>query len=861
MRLITFILHLSITLIYVSTLSGQRFSCDGQLLIATYDGVSTRISRPVSIPFNPPFLSPFVKYTNQSFDALGFNAKDNYIYGVQQNSNVIVKLKKNSSFEIVGAVSIVDTLKSNAGDCTPEGLYLCHDYTLNQILVFDVVDGFELLNRVDLFWDTSSSNSGSFKTRIFDFAIDPKNPTVAYAYQGTFDHPSLAPPETRGFLLRINIDFDDPNLGMVTPVRAIDKNAVSHLGGLVFDSQSNLLAFGSSSSGVNPPQDRLYSINVSSSNTSQLLVNNYEATYSDGCSCPYSFSFTNQVPLTGIYCNNDLKKFTLTIENNAFVAVDNVILTDTFPDGMIIEEISSTFIGNISAGTGLGSNILEISGLKIPGKSKVKIELKVRTIDAKVGATYNQAFLRNLPARFEGDMGSDQLGSPEIGDPSLYSICGRELEDVSWEIILATNCIEANNGKIIFTSEQFFEGQGFEIGLRNKIGWEEMITQVVIDADNSFTVDSVSPGDYQLFSLRSLSENCSLVLEDTTILVEAPNDLIVLEAMTNSPICQGETLLLDGEVTPEGNIRWTGPRSFGSDLSNAIIENTETNITGEYKVVAKYGFCSQTQYIDVAVKPKISVSITGESAYCERDKLLLAAIGDGTLNYSWKGPNNLIGMDSILSKPNLNSAAEGYYQVISTNGGCYDTAGIDILVLPTPTLTLDEVIMTDFCTPVTLNPVITGDSDVSYQWFPFEGLDCSDCSNPQIQPLVQPTYLLRVENDFSCTDSAEVKIVLDKVKLVYAPNVFQLASTSGNNQFAILPGCIVHYVHTFNIVDRWGNTVFSTSAGSPIDVLGAWDGFIQGKQGSMGVYIWFAKVELVDGSIQYLTGDVTLLEE
>ncbi|MGK0388079.1 MAG: hypothetical protein ACI94Y_000807 [Maribacter sp.] len=862
MKVIVFYIQFFIALGFISTLSGQRFSCDGQLLVATYDGSSTTISRPIYIPFNPPFMTPFVKYTNQSFDALGFNFKDNYIYGVQENTNAIVKLKINNSFEVVGTVSIVDTLKSNAGDCTPEGLYLCHDYALNQILVFDVVDGFELLERIDLFWDPSSLNSGEFKTRIFDFAIDPNNPNVAYAYQGTFDHPSLAPSGTSGYLLQININFDDPNLGMVTPLRAIDQDAVTHLGGLIFDSQSSLYGFGSSTAGLNPTQNRLYSINAFGGGVSQVLVNFSEAIYSDGCSCPFSFSFTSEIPLTGIYCNNDLKAFTLTIENNAFIAVEGITLTDTFPDGMIIEEISSTFMGNISAGTGLGSNILEISELLIPGKTTVEIEINVRTIDAKVGDAYNQAFLRNLPARFEGDMRSDQLGTSFIGDPSLYAVCARELEDVSWEIIPPSDCLKANDGKIIISSPQFFAGQEFEIGLRNKIGWEETITQVVIDGDNSFTVDSLSPGDYQVFNLRSLSENCSLALEDTTILLEAPNDLLVLEAITNSPVCEGESLLLDGSVSPAGSIRWTGPRSFGSDLSNAIIEDAETNRTGEYRVVAKYGFCLQTQYLNVDIKPKIDVSIAGESEYCERDTLLLSAGGEGdSLAHSWKDPNGMLSLDSMLVNSNVNNDATGYYEVISTNGACYDTSSIEILVLPTPTLLLEDVIMTDFCTPVILNPVITGDTDVSYQWSPSEGLNCSDCPNPKIQPLVQSSYQLRVENSFLCTDSAKVQIILDKDKLVHAPNVFQLASTSGNNQFAVLPGCVVHFIHSLDVFDRWGNEAFRSIAGSPDDVLGIWDGFIGSQGGGIGVYIWFAKVELVDGSIQYLTGDVTLLEE
>ena len=113
------------------------------------------------------------------FDALGFNSKDNFIYGVQQNSNAIVKLRRNNTYDTVGIVGIVDTLHSFAGDCISDGLYMCHDGILNQILVFNVIDDFKLIDRINLFWDPSSQNSGPFRTRIYDFAIDPNNPNIA----------------------------------------------------------------------------------------------------------------------------------------------------------------------------------------------------------------------------------------------------------------------------------------------------------------------------------------------------------------------------------------------------------------------------------------------------------------------------------------------------------------------------------------------------------------------------------------------------------------------------------------------------------------------------------------------------------
>ncbi len=104
-----------------------------------------------------------------------------------------------------------------------------------------------------------------------------------------------------------------------------------------------------------------------------------------------------------------------------------------------------------------------------------------------------------------------------------------------------------------------------------------------------------------------------------------------------------------------------------------------------------------------------------------------------------------------------------------------------------------------------------------------------------------------------------MSIVLDKRNLVFTPNVFAPNSINDNNLFSITPGCVVYYIHNIEVIDRWGNSVFQNTASTPDEVLESWDGYINSKVGNTGVYIWTAKVELVDGSIKYLIGDVTLL--
>ncbi len=91
----------------VTTLAGQlRFDCDGKILIATNNGTTTSIYNPRSLPFTPPFLSILANYAG-NFDALGFNAKDNFVYGVEQNTNNIVRLSLYNGVDRIGQIRVL----------------------------------------------------------------------------------------------------------------------------------------------------------------------------------------------------------------------------------------------------------------------------------------------------------------------------------------------------------------------------------------------------------------------------------------------------------------------------------------------------------------------------------------------------------------------------------------------------------------------------------------------------------------------------------------------------------------------------------------------------------------------------------
>ncbi len=857
------LIHLSFTFIILCSaweMKGQEFPCDGQLLFGMNNGTSTRISRPVYIPFSPPFLSPWAVYPNQRFDAMGFNARDNYIYAVQEETNAIIRLQRGGVFDTVGTVNQVDTLNVYAGDCTVDGLYLIYENNLKQLLVFDVVDDFSLLQRIDLYWDPSSDNQGPFKTTIFDFAVDPNIPNVAYSYQGLGEGAGFNPEATRGHLLRIDLDFDGPTLGMVTPLEAINTEEVTHIGAMMFSPNSVLHAYASNKEGTNPEQDHLLSINQFTGETFSILQGP-DMVLSDGCSCPYSFSFSNLVPREGMFCTNDRKTFTLQIQNNSYNNIEDVTLRDTFPIGTRIESVEGITMDNVTAIRGIGTNILEIEGIDIFGKALQTIEIKVSTIDAPVGPTLNQAFLYDLPDRFGGVMASDELGTVgELGDPSRFTIVATKLENVSWDVSLPTDCIQANDGSIRIHSPEFIPGQSYEIKMRNKIGWEEFVFQKVIDQNGAIHIDSLQPGNYQVYQLRTLSDNCSVAIKDTTIILDPPNSLLQQELLSNSPVCEGQDLELSSTSNFPVDIRWLGPNLYSSENTETVLPAVTSNYSGMYRSTIKYGFCEKSDTIDVLIEPQVQASISGDSLLCERDRLLLKGKGEGSqINFSWTGPQDFSASKEQISMYGVKLEQAGYYELIASNQACQDTLGVGVKIQVTPTVQIEQLIKTDFCEDLILSPNMDGLEDANYHWMPGEGLTCNDCPSPQVQALVQSTYKLIVTNANGCSDSTDTHITLDKLKRAYVPNVFRPNSLGENNLFTIYPGCTTRQLRKIEIYNRWGSLVFEDQSFDENAILNAWDGSFLGDHVEPGVYMWILELETVDGKIETLSGDITVL--
>jgi gliding motility-associated-like protein len=160
--------------------------------------------------------------------------------------------------------------------------------------------------------------------------------------------------------------------------------------------------------------------------------------------------------------------------------------------------------------------------------------------------------------------------------------------------------------------------------------------------------------------------------------------------------------------------------------------------------------------------------------------------------------------------------------------------------------------------------------DVNFSWAPQNGIFCPDgstnCLDPSVNPLVTTTYTITATDEFGCTASDEVLVIVEERLGIYAPNIFSPNEDGFNDIFTLLTDPqIVQSIDRFSVFDRWGNLVFSRLNMSMNDPGAGWDGRMGNILAESGVYTWFAEVTVIDNLTgqpdlkKTVKGDITLV--
>ena len=157
--------------------------------------------------------------------------------------------------------------------------------------------------------------------------------------------------------------------------------------------------------------------------------------------------------------------------------------------------------------------------------------------------------------------------------------------------------------------------------------------------------------------------------------------------------------------------------------------------------------------------------------------------------------------------------------------------------------------------------IVTNSNITTILWSDPRGnssFSCLDCEEPNVRPLFDATYTATVTSEAGCMDDVDIKVRVDKERNVYAPNVFS-PNDDGANDIFYLTGTEFVSVNEFNIYDRWGNLVYTTTSKRLGESNEGWNGNYNGQPVNPGVYVWYAEVEWLDGFVKNLAGDVTVV--
>ncbi len=330
---------------------------------------------------------------------------------------------------------------------------------------------------------------------------------------------------------------------------------------------------------------------------------------------------------------------------------------------------------------------------------------------------------------------------------------------------------------------------------------------------------------------------------------------------------QDQEIQLGGPGTTVGpNISYLWIADFGDFPGTQTITNPKVTVPGTYTLVVSNGAlgCSSMDTVIVTSSqelPVADISVSPISCHDSDDAFVaINSVSGGEAPYFFS-----LNGEPYISTDTFPYLEPGDYELMVMDAaGCENM--VSFTVRDPGTLTIDltanlvgkNLIKAGESIPLVAIVSLPIDSIDLIQWSHPELLDCTGCLNPVATPQETTTFIVTV-NSNGCEVSDELTIFVEDKPLVYVPNAFSPNADGTNDVFMIYAGPRVARIKSFLVFDRWGEKVYEFQDFQANDPSRGWDGSFRGNLLNQGVFVWFAEIELTDGSTKVLEGDVTLI--
>ncbi len=370
----------------------------------------------------------------------------------------------------------------------------------------------------------------------------------------------------------------------------------------------------------------------------------------------------------------------------------------------------------------------------------------------------------------------------------------------------------------------------------------------------NFDIVSVNKAGTYIIAVTNINTGC--IGRDTIQILDDKIPPTVVAGANPVLGCLNNPVLLSTTVngTAPFTYEWTGP-----NFQSTLPQPSATTV-GMYKLTVTQtsnGCTAETTLQVTQSDGNIAASFATQSPACVGDinGVLIVENTTGT------NPPFLYSVDggAWQDSTRFDGLKTGNHTLtIQDKEGCSSDTSFTIPPAKAFTVDLPDQIIITLGDSVQLIPVLS-DPGSTYIWSNPTSLSCSDCFSPFALPLKNTAYAITVTNNNGCTATASVQVIVRIENNEYAPNVFDPNSDQPNNSFVIYTGNHVRNIKSLEIFDRWGELVFRSNNYPPNDPAGGWDGTTRSKKCESGIYVFVARLELINGTEKVLSGDVLLV--
>jgi len=351
-----------------------------------------------------------------------------------------------------------------------------------------------------------------------------------------------------------------------------------------------------------------------------------------------------------------------------------------------------------------------------------------------------------------------------------------------------------------------------------------------VPVTNDSVMQNQNGGDY----ISTINNNKGCVFIDT-ITIDEPDSLdFNFDIMAPCSITDSGTLtaLVTG-----------GVRIYDYDWSpNINSTDSVINTTpGTYQLIITdlYG-CIDSEQVIMPTNPGLTISFAS-NAVCEGDSTIVTSSVSGlAAGYNWSGMLSSIDSNLVF----IHGSAGTFPLTLSVldTFNCLFSYTDNVTVYDIPaTYNLDTI----GCTG---NILLLGQSSTNtLEWFENNSIVGTSVGLVFSENVSADKNYLTVADNGNCIGDTGM-VTIDAISCeFFIPNAFSPNGDGENDLFRVRGEGVTNY--NIRIYDRWGNRVFDSK-----DINEIWDGSANNK----GVYVYYLKATLLDGSQAVLTGNITL---